>query len=205
MLDAGGRLLMCRDEMRSCRRWSAPDGRVFGVDTELLPASPEDEARLGEMVRASVRPVAAETSMREFELVGERRVRLDEIGANEVIHGGQYVDLRVGDWLEVELEVAVEGAGEGGRGRLTHLLKEQEPPAPYVAKFPLRAGQTLRLRYTYAPDRAVSDIQCSSTGELLAGDGLDFAFRVARMRVHRGGRAPVPGLRVVSLEIEPDP
>ena len=64
------------------------------------------------MVRRSVQTIEGDLSHREFQLVGEPRVRLGRIGEGEVIHGGQFVDLRGGDWLEVELEVEVSGEGE---------------------------------------------------------------------------------------------
>ena len=59
------------------------------------------------MVRRSVQTIEGDLSHREFQLVGEPRVRLGRIREGEVIHGGQFVDLRRGDWLEVELEVEV--------------------------------------------------------------------------------------------------
>ena len=155
------------------------------------------------MVRRSVRSIAGDVSQREFQLVGEPDVRLDRIGEGEVIHGGQFVDLREGDWLEVELEVAVSGRGEGARGLLTHVLKQRDPPAPYVAKIPLAAGETLRLRYTFAPEGRAEEVQCHSMGELLAGESLEFHFRKARMTLHRSGDRPAAGVQVELLEVEP--
>jgi hypothetical protein len=83
-------------------------------------------------------------------------------------------------------------------------LKQRESPAPYVAKIPLEAGQRLRLRYSFAPEEAVEDVQCHSLGELVAGGGLELHFRTARMTVHRSGAAPGPGLKVAYLEVDGD-
>jgi arylsulfatase A-like enzyme/predicted small integral membrane protein len=204
-LDRDGRLLLCLDDFGRCRKLAAPGGRIFGADAEELAWDPATDGVVSEMVQRSVQTIGGDAVRREFELVGAPRVSLDRVGAAEVIHGGQYVDLRAGDWLEVELEVAVGGAGEGARGRLTHILKRDEPPPPYVVKIPLAAGQTLRLRYSFAPDAPVTDIQCHSMGELLAGEALELHFRTARMSVHRGGERPGPGLRVEYLDIEPKP
>jgi len=203
-LDREGRLLICVDDFGSCRKLAPSDGRIFGADASELEWDPETDAFVAEMARRSVQTIEADAARRDFDLVGAQRIRLDRVGAGEVIHGGQYVDLRAGDWLEVELEVEALGAGEGARGQLTHILKRREPPAPYVVKIPLTAGQTLRLRYSFAPEEPVEDIQCQSLGELVAGEGLEFHFRTARMRVHRSGERPGSGLRVESLEITPE-
>jgi hypothetical protein len=202
-LDGEGRLLICLDDFRSCRKLAPSGGRIFGPEAEELDWDPEADAFVSEMVRRSVRTIEDDVSQREFQLVGESRVHLSRIGEGEVIHGGQYVDLRVGDWLEVDLEVEV--SGEGARGRLTHILKQRNPPALYVEKIPLEAGETLRLRYTFAPEEPALDVQCHSMGELLAGGGLDLTFRKALMRVHRSGDRPAPGVRVEVLEVDRDP
>lgn len=201
-LDREGRLLICLDDFRNCRKLAPRDGRIFGPRAEELDWDPEKDAVVSEMARRSVQTVEGDVSHREFQLVSEPRVRLDRIGEGEVIHGGQYVDLRGGEWLEVELEVDVSGEGEDARGQLTHILKQRHPPAPYVAKIPLKAGETLRLRYTFAPEERVEDLQCNSMGELFSGEGLEFHFRKARMSVHRSGDRPASGLRVESREIE---
>jgi hypothetical protein len=204
VLDSEGRLLICLDDFRSCRKLAPRDGRIFGPEAEELGWDPSTDAVVYEMARRSVQTAEGDVSHREFQLVGEPRVRLDRVGEGEVIHGGQYVDLRGGEWLEVELEVEVSGEGEDARGQLTHILKQRDPPAPYVVKIPLKAGETLRLRYTFAPEERVEDIECHSMGELFSGEGLEFHFRKARMSVHRSGDRPASGLRVESREIESD-
>jgi len=199
-LDPDGSLLICRDGARDCRRWEAPDGRIFatGAAATAVAAPP----RLARVVAASGAAATPGEAAGALELVGAP-VRLDQPGENEVIHGGQYVNLQPGDWLEVELTVSARGNAADARARLTHVLKQADPPAPYVAKFPLRAGQTLRLRYSYAPQTAARDIQCSSNAELLRGDQLELDFETARMTVHRDGAPPAPGLEVAELSIEP--
>jgi len=201
-LDREGRLLICLDDFRSCRKLAPRDGRIFGPEAEELDWDPEADAFVSEMVRRSVQTIDGDVSHREFQLVGEPSVRLDRIGEGEVIHGGQFVDLRVGDWVEVELEVEV--SGEGARGLLTHILKQRAPPAPYVAKIPLQAGEVLRLRYTFAPEEPALDVQCHSMGEIFAGEGLEFRFRKAQMSVHRSGDRPAPGVQVELLKVEGD-
>jgi arylsulfatase A-like enzyme len=202
-LDSEGRLLICLDDFRSCHKLAPSGGRIFGPEAEDLEWDPETDAIVSEMVRRSVQTIEGDAPHREFQLVGEPRVRLGRIGEGEVIHGGQFVDLRGGDWLEVELEVEV--SGKGARGQLTHILKQRSPPAPYVAKIPLEAGEILRLRYTFAPEERALDVQCHSMGELFAGEGIEFHFRKALMSVHRSGDRPAPGVRVESLEVEGGP
>jgi arylsulfatase A-like enzyme len=201
-LDRQGRLLICLDDFRRCRKLAPRGGRVFGPEADELDWDPATDAIVSEMARRSVEKIGEGASFRELQLVGEPRVHLDRIGEGEVIHGGQFVDLRDGDWLEVTLVVEVSGAGEGARGQLTHILKQRDPPAPYVAKIPLKSGETLRLRYTFAPEERVEDVQCHSMGELFAGERLEFHFREARMSVHRGGDRPEPGVQVESMEVE---
>jgi len=201
-LDRDGALLMCLDDFARCRKWAPQGTRSFAAGAVERPwvAGTDDFVR--QMVHRSVQTIATDSTLREFDLVGESRVTLDRPGQGEVIHGGQYVDLRAGDWLEVELEVAATASSENARGLLTHVLKQHDPPAPYVTKVPLPAGQTLRLHYSFAPDRAVADIQCQSMGELLDGESIDLEFRRARMLVHRSGAPPGPGLYVVARTIE---
>jgi hypothetical protein len=201
-LDRDGSLLMCLDDFARCRKWAPQGARSFGIDAVERPWVAESDDFVRSMVHSSVQTISTEASPRVFDLVGESRISLDRPGQGEVIHGGQYVDLRAGDWLEVDLEIAATGSGEGARGLLTHLLKQRDPPAPYVTKVPLPAGQTLRLHYSFAPDRAISDLQCQSMGELLAGDSVVLDFRRARMLVHRSGAPPGPGLHVVTRAVE---
>ncbi|MBW2665393.1 MAG: LTA synthase family protein [Deltaproteobacteria bacterium] len=202
-LDRDGALLMCLDDFARCRKWAPQGARSFGIDAVERPWVAETDDFIRTMVHSSVQTVTTDSAPREFELVGESRVLLDRTGQGEVIHGGQYVDLRAGDWLEVELEVAATGSGEGApRGLLTHVLKQHDPPAPYVTKVLLPAGQTLRLHYSFAPDQAVTDVQCQSMGELIAGESVVLDFRRARMLVHRSGVPPGPGLHVITRAIE---
>jgi hypothetical protein len=202
-LDRDGALLMCLDDFERCRQW-APDGaRSFAADAALRPGSDAAYAFVRAMVRASVRTIDSDAAPQVFDLVGEPRIGLDRPGQGEVVHGGQYVDLRAGDWLEVELEVAAEGPSPDARGQLTHVLKQRDPPAPYVTRVPLAAGRTLRLHYSFAPGReAVADLQCHSMAELVTGASLDFDFRRARMTVHRSGEPPGPGVQVLVHAIE---
>jgi len=204
-LDRDGALLMCLDDFARCRKWQPHGTRSFELDAVERPWPPGGEEFLREMVRSSIQTIGTDSATRVFDLVGEASVSLDRPGQGEVIHGGQYLDLRVGDWLEVDLEVSASGPGEDARGLLTHVLKQRDPPAPYVTKVPLQAGQTLRLHYSFAPDQAVQDVQCQSTGELLAGESVVLDFRRARMWVHRSGTPPGPGLQIVTREVESTP
>jgi phosphoglycerol transferase MdoB-like AlkP superfamily enzyme len=201
-LDRDGTLLMCLDDFARCRKWAPQGSRSFAADAASSPWVAENDDFLRSMVHASVQTIATDSAPREFDLVGEPRISLDRSGPGEIIHGGQYVDLRAGDWLEVELEVAATGSGESARALLTHVLKQQDPPAPFVTKIPLSAGRTLRLHYSFAPDQAVADLQCQSMGELLAGESAVLDFRRARMRVHRSGAPPGPGLHVSTRTVE---
>jgi phosphoglycerol transferase MdoB-like AlkP superfamily enzyme len=204
-LDRDGALLMCLDDFARCRKWEARGARSFESGAVERPLLPGDDDFIRKMVHSSVQTIASDSAPRVFDLVGEPSVSLDRSGQGEVIHGGQYVDLRAGDWLEVELEVAASGPDAGARGLLTHVLKQHDPPAPYVTKVPLEAGQTLRLHYSFAPDLAVADVQCQSMGELVAGEAVVLDFRRARMRVHRSGAPPGPGLHIVTRTVEATP
>jgi hypothetical protein len=204
-LDRDGALLMCLDDFEHCRKWAPPGSRSFAKDASEQPWSDVSYGFVRDMVHASVRSIGGDDAPRVLGLVGEPVIALDQPGQGEVIHGGQYVGLRAGDWLEVEIEVAVTGPSTDSRALLTHLLKQRDPPAPYVTKVPLAVGQVLRLHYSFAPERAVVDLQCQSLGELIAGESVTLDFRRARMTVHRSGSPPGPGLHLVTRAIESAP
>jgi hypothetical protein len=68
---------------------------------------------------------------------------------------------------------------------------------------PLEEGQTLVLRYSYAPQSAEAGVQCRSIA-LLDGSGkLELNFTTARMTHHRRGEPPAPGLHVYWAEARP--
>jgi hypothetical protein len=203
LVDEAGELHLCLDDFRRCQVRTPRAGQLFGA-AAVAPDLPGAETALREMIRRSAVIRDPDASYRDYRLTSARRVGLAERGEGEVIHGGQYVDLRRGEWLEVEIEVEATGPSDSGRGLLTHVLKHRQPPAPYVAKIPLAVGQTLRLHYTFAPDGPVEAIQAHSMGELTAGAGIELVFRKAVLRHHLRGAAPAPGLQVATLDVDPE-
>lgn len=204
-LDRDGALLMCVNDFARCRKWAPRDARTFAVDSDELSWNPESDGFVRDMVLRSVQTIGSDAAPRMLELVGESRIHLDRKGEGEVIHGGQYVDLREGDWIEVELEVTATGDDPDTRVQFTHILKRDVPPAPFVEKIEIAAGQTLRLHYSYAPGHRAKDVQSHSMGELLAGDAADLVFGRARMTLHRSGSPPGPELTVATNEVAATP
>ena len=114
------------------------------------------------------------------------------------MHGGQYVTLDPGDWIEVELEIEAVGEGEVEIGHHLQFPRNR----PYQERVTLPGGKTLHWRYSFAPDTSVPDLDARSTVTLRSGTGLELHFKTARMTVHRSGTPAGIGLHVERLEVE---
>jgi hypothetical protein len=202
-VDASGDLLLCRDGLRRCGRFAPEGGRVFAPRRVRRAWDDADDADLREVARRSVAAPDAAPLRRDFALVGAPLVALDP-GEPLVIHGGQHVDVRPGEWLEVDVEVSVDArGGGGGEVEIHHKLKGRRPPALFVETVRIEPGETFRLHYTYAPDAPVAEIQCHALARVISGEGFDLHFRRARLSLHGEGTRPASGVRVVRNEVVP--
>ena len=110
-----------------------------------------------------------------------------------LIHGGQYIDIKKNQWLEVEIEFDAMGG--------THALEFEHYLGTTGGKkrrffFDVRPGETLRFRYTFRASRDLHGVRCRSFARLTASPEMLLRFRKARMTVHSLGKQPAPGLVV---------
>jgi hypothetical protein len=201
VLHPNGRLAMCLLDFGSCLAFAVPNGLVFGTQRKLLPWDPELDGILEEMALRSVNPTHIESDSRGFQLL-EAPVLVVDQTERTIVHGGQYVTLDDGEWLEIEFEV--EARGGEGRVEFRHHL---EYPAhwPYSERVELRAGEVLHLKYTFASEEPLEDVGCRSSVRVLEGPGLELHFKTARMTLYRSGEPPGPGIQVERLEVAAGP
>jgi hypothetical protein len=192
-----GRLALCMLDFESCRAYAVPEGRVFGRQRRPLTWDPELDGIVQEMALRSVNPIHVESDLREFQLLEDPVFVVNQTGLT-IVHGGQYVTLDEGDWIEVEFEV--EARGGEGRVRLLHRLQYPRY-RPYEDSAELRAGEVLHWRYSFAPEEPLQDVTCRSRVRLLEGPGLELHFKTARMTLHRSGEPSGSGVQVERLEV----
>ena len=199
VLHPHGRLSMCLLDFGDCLAFAIPDGEVFGARRRPLAWDPELDGILQEMSLRSVNPSHVASAIREFQLLKNRVFAVDRTEST-IIHGGQYVTLNEGDWLEVEFEV--EASGAEGRVEIYHHL-QYPARRPYMERVKLRAGETLHWRYTFAPEQPLKDVGCRTFARVLEGPGLELHFETARLTLHRSGEPTGPGVQVERLEVGP--
>jgi hypothetical protein len=199
-LDPEGRLLLCMDGLRRCRKYASPEGRVFGPERRILDWKRDRDGIVGELAARSLRAPADAAPRRDFALLEDPTFAVEGPG-EQLIHGGQFVSLKRGEWLEVDLEV--EARGPQTRAVLDHVLRSTGTDQLFTWSIRLGGGQTLRMHYTYAPERATDEVGSRSVARLVKGSRLELGFAKARMTVHSQGPRPDPGMQVHHLEVEP--
>ena len=209
-LDPFRRLILCRPEEAACRRYRADRGRIFGARREALPTGGTLDAVVREMARRSVRPRSSDPRRRDFQLVAEREITI-EPATHKVLHGGQYLDLEPGEWLEIELEL--EARGEAGFVKIDHFTTQTNTwaakrspggmPALVRRSVDLRDGQTLHWKYTIAPGEAMKGLQSRSTVRSRSNAPFELIFKTARMSVRWAGDRPDEKIRTEIFEITP--
>ena len=133
-----------------------------------------------------------------IELMAERRFVLPD-AEPRMLHGGQNVDLRDGEWIEVELDVTV---GRRVAVELRHRLK-----GPLEVRLDttrrLAPGSRLRLRYAFVPDPGRGRTQCLTVAKPLRERSGVLDFSVARMLIRSSGERPPRGVTILTDEVEP--
>jgi hypothetical protein len=194
----GGRGLVCTDGFRRCRAFQTEGGRFFDPSRIMVPVRSEEVASLRELSRRSVRQRGGERQARVLSFLTDPLFVVEGAG-DQLIHGGQFVSLKPGEWVEVELRVSAQGPG--AQAEIQHVLRL--PTADELRTWDLRLadGQTLHLRYTYAPEEAMNELDARSTARVIRGDQIELDFEQAQVTIHRAGRAPAVGLVVSRREI----
>ena len=198
-LDPDGHVLLCSDDFRRCRKFAVPDGGAFGRDRQVLDWSLATDDVVRALALRSLRPSGG-AARRDFGLVANRVYVVDASDA-EVIHGGQFVSLKPGEWLEVDLEVEARGAG--GRAVLEHVLRSTGADRLFKWEIPLAGGQTLHMHYTYAPEESTDEVGSRSLARVVEGSRVELTFEQARMTLRSGAGRPESGVQVQRLEVVP--
>ncbi len=211
--DPRGHLLMCNVLIDDCRKWTLDAPGPFGNARTRVDWDPETDSVLPELAARSVRPAVA-TERRDYQLVGGEVVELDRQAytAREVVHGGQHIDLRPDQWLEVEIDVTAHDlSGNGGAVKLLHYIRNSrtwslerfgvKSTTLLIEEPHLRDGETFRLLYTIANQRTLQGVKCQSYAQTTKPGEWELHFRTARMSVRSGPGRPQDGVHTIRSEI----
>ena len=187
-----GSLVYCASSLHTCRRYGLQEGRLFASERTQLVLDPEQARLVSDVIRRSVSVQRAGMQPRVYELVMTPEFRVARRHLS-LIHGGQYIDIKKNQWLEVEIEFDARGG--------THALEFEHYLGTTGGKkrrffFDVRPGETLRFRYTFRASRDLHGVRCRSFARLTASPEMLLRFRKARMTVHSVGKRPAPGLVV---------
>ena len=196
-IDPLGRLLLCRKRFELCEAFEVPDG-VFGATRRPAAWSEPDGGLVASVARWSLTSGAPASDLGVIELMAARRFVLPD-AEPRMLHGGQNVDLRDGEWIEVELDVTV---GRRVGVELRHRLK-----GPLEVRLDttrrLAPGSRLRLRYAFVPDPGRGRTQCLTVAKPLRERSGVLDFSVARMLIRSSGERPPRGITILTDEVEP--
>jgi arylsulfatase A-like enzyme len=201
MLDPYGRLAMCMLDFESCRAFRPTAGRVFGPGlVEVEWDAPRDDL-LQEMTRRSVNSDEGSPGSHELQLLAAPNFVADR-RAFSVVHGGQYLALAPGDWVEVELVARVEGA-HGARADLRHRVESREQGLLYEDTQTVAVGETLRWKYRFGAAEAVHAFGARSYARAAGPEPVTLYFDVARITLHRAEDPIESGFQLAVLESNP--
>ncbi|MBW2273408.1 MAG: LTA synthase family protein [Deltaproteobacteria bacterium] len=210
-VDPFGRVLLCLPAGDlGCRKYNVPRGQVFGPQRKRIPWVEAEDDIVGELAARSVQTRPSGPRRRDYELVSKREIVVAP-ASYMILHGGQYVDLGPGEWMEVELEL--EAHGEGGYVEIDHYTTQTNSWA--VKRDPkglsslvnkrvdLRDGQTLRWKYAIAPAEPMKGLQSRSMVRSRSKTPFKLIVKTARMRVRWAGDRPEEKVRVDFFEVVP--
>jgi hypothetical protein len=198
-LDPEGKVLLCVDNSRRCRKYAAPENMPFAAEHRTLPWSSSDDIIHALAIR-SIRSQPEARSTRLFPLVKDA-IFLAEGSEDQLVHGGQFVSLAPGEWIEVELEIEVRGPQ--AEVELDHVLRLTGTGRMHTWNIRLKDAQTLRMKYSYAPEEPIDEVGSRSIARVVRGSRAELTFKKARMSLHRSGERPDPGVQVRHLEVLP--
>ena len=207
-----GHLLLCRgvDAQRIalgdeglCSKYQLENQQFFSTSQQAIAGSQAEFRIVGQMASRSVATGRSDAEQRTFEMMSDPIFVLDipEGVSDKMIHGGQYVNLKEGEWLEVELEVRASGESEASTVLVHYIRSRKEQIRRWLLR--IRPGQTLRLRYSFAPEVPTDTVQTRSYATREAGLPLTLEFTTARMTYHKSGEAPSFGIQVDTEEVIP--
>jgi len=192
--DPYGRLALCMLDFESCRVFRPTPGRPFSPHRREVEWDETRDGVLREMTRRSLNPDESLPGVREYALLGEN-VFLADRRVFEVVHGGQYLALEPGDWVETELVVRAEGA-PGGGAEIRHRVETREQGVLYEEVLSCAVGETLRIRHRFGAAEAVNGFGVRSYARTVDGRPIRLVFEAARVTLHRGQGSIEPGFHL---------
>jgi hypothetical protein len=201
-----GKMLLCQGAHRHrskitegelCGKYAMENDNFFSPSYTQIQAADEEFEIVREMAARTISAGRLEAPRRVFEMMTDPIFVVDPPAGsgNQMIHGGQYVDMKVGEWVEIELEVSASGEGEADTV-LVHSIRSRKRGQIRGFMLPIRTGETVRLRYTFAPKGDIDTVQTRSSATRNADLPITLNFEKARMTYHRSGESPDFGIQI---------
>jgi len=212
-LDKQGNLVHCGAVHGICSKYALHDGQVFRSEREPLDYDEERDGVFFEMAKRSVQAEQGDPVRIDYKLLANPSVVIDQ-PSKQVIQGGQYLDLKQGQWAEVELEIEARspdnaivsfwhymksGSKTWALERGKNVLEREE----FWREVRLQDGQTLKVRYTLAPKQLMQGVRCQSSAKLIKGSEMELFFKQARLSIRWAGRRPPEGIELLEWEVVP--
>ncbi len=193
MLEApDGPLVICHDGL-GCTDY-ALDGGLFSGRRTPLASRPETEAVLTAVARAATLGQSELDPLLEVELAAPASFTLED-ARGLVLMGGQKFDVGEGEWIEVEFDLELASAPTTRLVEIRHSLRDSRWRARYRENFQLSSGERVRVRYSYAPGKRAEGLDAHTVVRRLSREPATVRVHGARLRLHREGDAPAPGIK----------
>jgi hypothetical protein len=206
-----GVVFYCRLSLAiGCLKWTVPDGRYFGQERNLQKSDSKSEDKLVlEFARRSQADLEKLPQRREIDLLTETEFKIEK---QRMLHGGSYINLKTGQWLEVEIEVTAHG--EAGSVMLIHYFRQPHDWAEnrqlakigalLEEKVHLKDGEVFHLKYTVTPrdERPLDGVKVVTHAKNSEKTPFRLVFQMAQIRIHDGAERRQPGVKVEVKEIK---
>jgi hypothetical protein len=188
------------------------DKAFFGSKRVPLEWNEATDARVLDFARRSQAEISAIGAEYDIELLTEARQQVQE---RRILHGGPYISLMPGQWLEVDIEV--EARGSGGEVSFVHHVMQSpdwgieqtdgEEKWMYSKRFELGDGDRVHLNYTIVPEGSGRMDGVKVESDAFVGDGPPFelVFHSAIMRVNVSEEKPEPVFQLHKQDLTRSP
>ena len=207
-IDSAGTLLDCRIATDECSKWWTSNKAFFGSDRVRLEWDEATDQTVMEFARRSQAEISATGADYDIELLTQARQPVQE---RRILHGGPYITLLPGQWLEVDIDV--EARGPGREVSFVHYVMQSpdwgieqtdgEEKWMYFKRFELHDGDRVHLNYTVVPEGSgrMDGVKAASDAVVADGPPFELVFHRAVMRIHVSEDRPEPvfQLRVQDL------
>jgi hypothetical protein len=201
-----GQMLLCSNGDALCERFLMEDNLIFGRSKAPQDSKPEDFALVKELVQRSIASRSLDLQSRSFEMMADPTFVVDvpEGIPDQMISGGQYVEMKVGEWVEVDMEVHASGES-GAKTAFVHYIRSRQTGRIRRWIMPVAPGETIRLHYTFAPAVPIDTVQTRTYATRESDEAVVLEFTTARMTHHRSGDPPEFGIQVETKQTLPTP